>query len=361
MWIAGSPAPNRLVQAVVLGLVAAAALAWSLPSPVQGADPSPLQDEALAERAHLFIALLKRRAEEIVEQRRTPAPPLWSVYGGVAQGYESNVNLDGFRKGDALTEESFSIAFRPRLAPWLKGEATYDLLNTQYWELTDSNLWSNTVGVVFKAQPIRRLEVSAGGEYGVLNFPADTSSSFADQRVRASLAFAQTGWLTHLLGWVYQLREYDTRKARDSAQNTLEGVNRRDQRHSGSYEWRFRFPALFARLGGEYYRNASNDQLQEFYDWDTVRLRAVVTRVFSPEWVGTLSVSQECKNYRVRSVPAIAVAERDDLVTAAASLVYQATPHLAWTGNVTYRHQDSNDPRLDFTDWITQLGVSLGF
>ncbi|MBI4228064.1 MAG: hypothetical protein HY600_07335 [Candidatus Omnitrophica bacterium] len=351
-------APPR--WAVVGTLLVASVVVWPVFSAVEGADPPPVSSEQ-SERAQLFIALLKRRAEAIVEARRAPPPPFWSVYGGVSEGYESNVNLDGSRKGDPFTEESFSVVARPKVTSWLSGEITYDLLHTHYQAMTDSNLWSNTVEWLLKYQPLRRVEVATGYEYGVLNFPHDTSSSFADQRTKASLTWAQAGWLTHVIGWVYQLREYDTRKARDAAGTALEGVNRQDQRHTGSYELRFRFPKLLARLGAEWYRNSANDQLQDFYDWDDVRVRAVLTRVFNPKWVGTVSASHERKNYQSRSVPAINVAERDDLVTVAGSLIYQATPHASVAGSLTYRHQDSNDPRLDFTDWISQLSVSIGF
>lgn len=354
MSTAASRAISRRTSAVIAGLLV---LGGALAARAE----TPLAQPELAERAQLFIALLKRRAEAIVEARRAPPPPRWNLYAGATQGYESNVNLDGTRKGDRFTEESLTLVFRPTITSWLSGEATYDLLNTHYHELTDSNLWSNTASALLKLKPVRRLEVAAGWEYSILNFPLDSDSSFADQRTKATVSFAQTGWLTHLVGWTYQLREYDTRKARDFAGTQQPGANRQDQRHTGSYELRCRFPKLSARVGAEYYQNASNDQLQDFYDWQDLRLRAVLTRAFGPQWVGTLSASHERKNYEARSVPAIAVAERDDLVTVAGSLIYQLTPRTSVTGNVTYRHQDSNDPRLDFTDWISQVSVSIGF
>ena len=319
------------------------------------------ESENKAERAELFVALLKRRAERILEAHRAPPPPLVSVSGGVSGGVETNVNLDGSRKGDYFTEESFGLTLRPKLQEWLHGEFSYNLLNTQFMKLTDSNLWMNTASATLQFQPHSAVRIDVGYEYGILNFPEDTASSFTDHRVRAFLLLAHTSWLTHKIGWTYQEREYDTRLARDTDQNQIAGVVREDKRHIPSYEMQFKFPKTFMRLGGEFYQNFSNDQFQEFYDWEDIRFRGALTRVFTPKWLGTISVSHERKNYAVRSVPAINVAERDNLLTLAGSLIYQLTEHASVTYSLTYRFQDSNDPRLDFTDWIQQAGISVNF
>ena len=52
---------------------------------------------------------------------------------------------------------------------------------------------------------------------------------------------------------------------------------------------------------------------------------------------------------------------RDDLLTFAASLIYQLSPTADLTYALTYRHQDSNDPRLDFIDMVNQLNLSINF
>jgi len=77
--------------------------------------------------------------------------------------------------------------------------------------------------------------------------------------------------------------------------------------------------------------------------------------------LGTRIASHEHRNYHRRNVPAINRAERDSLITVAGSLIYQLNPHVALSSSLTYRYQDSNDPRLDFTDWISQVGVTVGF
>lgn len=332
------------------------------PMPTWAADPTlPLKASDGAERAELFLAVLKRRAQRILEARRAPPPPLFSASVGTSYGYESNVNLEGDKRGDSFLEESASLSFRPTLADWAQGDLSYSLLHTHFFEFTDSNLWMNTLtGVLqLKAHPSLRLDV--GGEYGILNFPNDTASSFFDQRLKVFLSWALRSWLTHKIGWTYQIREYDTRKARDLNQNTIAGANRQDTRHTASFEIQLRFPKTLFRVGADVYENTSNEQFQKFYDWQDIRLRGLLTRLFGKMWLTTLSASYERKNYALRSVPAINVAERDDLWTLGSSVMVQINKGLSLSYSLTFRYQDSNDPRLDFTDWVNQAGVSLSF
>lgn len=321
----------------------------------------PSKEEQGVNRGELFVALLRRRAERIVESRRAPPPPPWSSYGGISSGTESNVNLDGSRKGDSFFEQSAGILFQPTITRWLSAQLAYDFLGTEFRHFTDSNLWSHAFKALLQVQPHRAVQLETGYEFGLLVFPWDEDSGFFDHRIRAHLSYAQRPWLTHRVGWTYQTREYETRRARDGDQVKLNGMVREDQRHTASYEMRFRWPKTFARLGVEWYQNFSNDHFQDYYDWADVRVRGLLTRPLTPRWMATLSVSQERKNYQARSIPAINVAERDDLFTAAGSLMFQFNPYTVMTTSTTYRHQDSNDPRLDFTDWIHQLGVTISF
>ncbi|GEM_PF-4523036 len=323
--------------------------------------PGWAAESAAEDRAQLFIELLKRRAQRILEAHRAPPPPLFSFSAGVGEGYESNVNLDGERRGDLFTEESASGVFRPQFRRWARGEFIWNFLNSHFMEMTDSDLYTHTFSGALQLQPRQALRLDLGAEYGILNFPRDSGSSFADQRVKASFSVAQTSWLTHKIGWVYQYREYDTRDARDTAGDPVAGLNREDRRHTGLAEMQLKFARFSARVGAEFYRNFSNDQSNEFYDWDDFRVRGVLTRVFSPQWIGVLTASHERKNYQSRTVPAINVAERDNLLTLGGSLIYQWTSRVSLTYSLTYRYQDSNDPRLDFTDWINQLAVTVSF
>ena len=193
------------------------------------------------ERAELFVALLKRRAQRILEQYRVPPPPPLEASIGLSVGYESNVNLDGSRRGDYFLEEDASFVFNHRFRPWLKGEVGYSGTSSQFIEITDADLWTHNLSGLFQIQPHSRIRLDLGAEYGLLNFPRHSDDSFFDRRVKAEVRLAHTPWLTHRLGWAYQFREYDTRGARDSAGNRLAGLNREDQRHTFLYEWQIRF------------------------------------------------------------------------------------------------------------------------
>ena len=371
MWISGSrptepghpPSRHTDRVALVAGLLITAAILSGSWHNARAAEPTPnaSTDVAAKERIELFLALLKRRAHEALEAHRPPPPPLITYAASLSQGYESNVNLDGNKRGDFFTQEEASLTLRPRLTSWLRGELTYEALHSHYAELRDANLWMNTLGTTVQLQPHTRFQVDLGYEYTIANFPFDTSNGFFDHSTSVKVSFAQTRWLTQQTGWTYLTREYDTRNARDGDGTNLLGMVREDRRHTVSHDLRFRFANTSLRVGGQAYWNASNDAFLDFYDWQDYQLRGVVSHVLSPSWIGLMVGSYERRNYEARRVPVINIAERDTLLTWAGSLIYQLNDHTQLTYGLTYRHQDSNDPRLDFIDWINRFQVSLEF
>ncbi len=325
-------------------------------------------DPGVEQRIELFLALLRRRAERALETHPqvpapTPAPrrPLISGSADIAQGYESNVFLDGDKRGDFFTEESVALSVTPEFTPQLTGDLSYELSNTHYGELRDANSWSNTLTAAAKWQPSPRAQGGIRYEFAILNFPFDTSSSFLDHRLILDTQLALTRRLSWKTGLAYQSREYDTRKARDGGGNDLDESTRVDQRHTVTQTLSLRLPRTSLKLVGQAYRNTSNDAFEDFYDWDDLQVRGVASRVVGRSWVSTLVVGHERRNYQARSVPAIAIAERDNLETLAGSLSYLITPAAQVTYSLTYRFQDSNDPRLDFTDWVNQMRCSITF
>jgi hypothetical protein len=360
MSSAGWRLSSRLV---LLGVLTTGLPLANGPPPVGATEaPAPSGSDSLTEeRVAFFIAMLKRRALQALEAHQAPPPAVLSSSAAIAQGYESNVNLDGSKRGDFFTQETLGMALNPALTSWLKGELAYDLLHTHYAELRDANLWMNTLSGTAQLSPHQRVRVDLGYEFSLVNFPFDTSNSFADQRTGVSLWLAHLHWLTHKVGWTYQRRLYDTRKARDGSGADLLGADREDQRHVVGYELRMKFPKTSARFGGELYRNFSNDLFEDFYDWEDYQVRGVLSRVLRPAWIGLLVSSYERRNYQQRGVPVINVAERDDLFTLAASLIHLLTEDAQLTYSLSWRYQDSNDPRLDFLDWTNQVQLSLNF
>lgn len=345
-----------------LGIVAAAALAWVAHSPAWADDqhqspPSPISEE----RVEQFGRLVRDRAQKLLEQHRPIRRLALTGSTGLVQGYETNVFLDGSRRGDVFTQETLNLSLLSRLTNWLRGRITYDLFNIHYAELRDANIVVNTVLGLVQLLPHPRASVDVSYEYGLVNFPFDTSNSFFDHRLKVAGMLAQTSWLVHRTSWTYQAREYDTRLANDAEANPVAGLVREDQRHSLSHELRLNAGRVSATLQGEFYRNLSNEQFQDFYDWDAYLARAVLTTSLSERWTTITSAGYERRDYPERLVPNLEKTERDDLYTLAASIIYRLSKRFQWRYSLIYRYQDSNDPRQDFTDWINETELSIRF
>jgi hypothetical protein len=116
----------------------------------------------------LFLALLKRRAQQALEAHRVPPPPILTASTDLSQGYESNVLLDGDKRGDFFTQETVSVTLRPRIRPWVSGELAYNLLNTHYTDLRDAKqIPAGNRFLVFTLFPKGNVEVRIfGGKEG---------------------------------------------------------------------------------------------------------------------------------------------------------------------------------------------------
>lgn len=368
MWTAGSGRTDRdgpqreFPWRFLAAGMAAVTLLWCAESIVWGAEPqaSPAL-KVSREQAERFVDLLRQQAQTVLREHRQESKWSLTTTASLTQGYESNVALDGNRRGDHFTQETLGVNLLARWKPWLRGRFRYDLFSSHYLELRDFNIWMNTVGGTVQWLPHRRASLETGLEYAVINFPFNTDNSFFDTRLHVAARFAQNHWLTHRTGWRYQFRDFDTRKASDAQGNAISSVNREDHRHAVFHEFRLRFQDSSVVLLGEYFRNQSNDRFEDFYDWDNFRIQSVLAHPFSEQWSGIVSAGYEHREYLERRVPNIGTSEKDDLYTFAGSLVYRPTERWQWRYSAIYRYQDSNDPRLDFTDWINELSVSLKF
>lgn len=343
-----------------------------LPS-VRAETPKLPNQSVSEERVELFLAQLKRRALQALEAHReqlaaaakpapVAAPARYSVSVDLTQGYESNVLLDGFKRGDIFLQEAASLSLLPQVTSWLSAEFSYDMLNTHYSDLRDANLWMNTLGGILKIKPHPRLRTELKYEYALVNFPFDTGNSFNDHRVGSKLFLKLASWLTLAGGWTHQWRAYDTRKAREgSGDDRLDGAIRQDQRNTVSQELIFKMGRTYAKLAGQIYHNDSNDAFQDAYDWQDGQVQVLLSRVFGLKWIASTYAGVERRNYEERTVSPIHFSERDTLTTIAGSLIYLMSERLQLTYTLTYRYQDSNDPLLDFVDWINQWRVSFTY
>lgn len=348
------------------------ALACALAPHALAQPAEPFKTSVSEERVELFVAQLKRRAlqaleshREVLAQPAQPAakrkPPLYSLSADFGGGYESNVLLDGNKQGDVFFQESASVSLLPKITSWLDADLSYDLFNTHYSDLRDANLWMNTMSVKLKAKPHQRLRTEAFYEYGVINFPEDTSSSFFDHRTGLKARVGLSSWLSLGAGWSYLRRSYDTRLARDGNGDDQLESNRKDQRQTLSEELIFRTKRTYAKLAGQHYRNDSNDAFQNAYDWQDGQVQALISHVLSEHWVANGYTAIEMRNYEQNTVSSINVAEKDTLTTLVGSLIYLINDSWQATYSLTYRHQDSNNPVLDFTDWVNQWRVSYAY
>lgn len=286
---------------------------------------------------------------------------------GQSIGYDDNVNLDSSKEGDIFFETRFKSGiekpFYLGFALWqdMKLKLDYNFDFIAYTEITDATVVDNNFNLNLQNRLVGKNILEFNYNFGLIDYPKyDPGSHIAN---KASIGFKSyfTPKFYGRLGYGYMYKKYDDRKAR-YANGTKSSSKRTDQRHiaeleTGYYLWEH----TSVKLRGQYYINDSNDLYYDYYDYSYYKVSLTAIQVFNEKLFGLLSCAAGFKDYEHRTTFDNSHTQEDEIFIVNTALLYDFTPSISLSLDFTYRENDSNEPRDEYTETIISSGLYYSF
>jgi hypothetical protein len=309
-----------------------------------------------------ILSLLKERAKLKLADKRKELLRKKRISASLLTGFENNPLNDSSTKGDYFVEEDFSINWQPTFNRSLGVDVGYWLVNQEYVEQTDLSSFDQGVNATLKWYPFEsgRLRLEPGAEYEWLYYREDENSSYED--LKYFLKFK------HYIGqeWNYggkyehSFKVYDKKQARDSSKTGL-GFNREDNRHTGELYITRYLGKYTIKIKGKFYRNTSNDNYQEYYDYDSGKGYLTLSRTFlkDDKLYISFAPSFERKNYHHRV--AVDTARHDDIREYKLSANYSLNKNISLSYTFSHKEVDSNYTSGEYHNVTNKIGASVDF
>lgn len=315
------------------------------------------------ETAKDIVEKLKERALLKVKEKRRQLLLKTKMSASVLYGFESNVSQDSSTKGDYYVEEDFSIYWQPTFNRYFGLDTGFWLVNQSYSEQTDSSSMNSALNFTINFTPFEsgKVKLSPGIEYEWLWYPVASESSY--DNLKYFLKFK------HYIGkkWNYgggfesAEKTYDVKKARNPQKFDSPAIVREDIRHTADlYVTRY-FGKFTLKIKYKTYINFSNDQYQEYYDYNSWKPSITISRTFlkDDKLYASFTPSFEHKNYHHRI--AVATARYDSVWTYKTSINYTLTKLLTLTFSNTYKKVDTNYTAGRYKNITNVIGVTADF
>ncbi|MBI3615136.1 MAG: outer membrane beta-barrel protein [Candidatus Omnitrophica bacterium] len=319
-------------------------------------------EEPAAPTTQEVVAAIKRRAQQILEERRKARRLRFS--GEVSQGisYEKNPANAAERNGDWYSEESLYLSLSKKLTPTLSWQTSYSGSFDKYFEYGDGTYTSQTLTPVkLTWQPGRMWRADAGVDLGDTWYPSSGPSNYRE--IKPSIGLRQNLWgrWFHAVRYEWFVRHYISKRARDGAGlDTL--TPREDTRHRFRYELGTTWKEALLKVKQEWYFHDSNDARQDFYDAQDYKLTASVNRPITKKLSANASYSYELKNYLHRQVSGITAESRyDDTQIWTISGTYDFNKTWSIGSSFSHTSLNSNDPTGDYVDWTATTSLTAHF
>ena len=318
--------------------------------------------EAVTPTTQEVVAAIKRRAQQILEERRKARrlQASWEASQGLS--YEKNPANSAERNGDGYTEESAALYLSKKLTPTIKWQGSYSITYDGYFEYSDgSYLTQAMTPFKFTWQPGRMWRGDAGVDLSQLWYPYAGPSSYDEIKPNIKLRQNLWGRWYHSIQGEYFYRHYLSKKMRYGA-GTDTDKNRQDYRYRGRYEVGTTWKDTLFKVRQEYYLHDSNDQRNDFYDAEDYKVVASINRPITQKLSANLSYSWDRKQYRHRTVSGITSEARyDNTSTWTLSGTYDFND--IWSLNPSFSHTslNSNDPSGEYVDWTATTLLTARF
>lgn len=318
----------------------------------------------LSRREYIYPQVKEEKEEKVLEvqrlRRRPPAYKL-SQRAGLFFGYDSNVNLGTFRKGDIFEEFLYSVDF---IKPWIgdiKFTFDYDLDVLNYNEyIKVSNILNHLrFGFHKKFSPFR-----AGGGYdlSIFYYPHNNQGDFLFHK--GFLYFRQdiSRKIYHKLQLLYGIKDYLERKAMGDTITALQDKERLDRRWSVEYSLTYFFDRrLLLRYRTKFSINDSNARYVDFYDYKSYKQSLGLDYRIKRDLYLISNFIYIRKNYKSRTVTLRDYREKDNLYAATLGLLYRLNEDNSLSLYYTYRENSSNDSLQEYSGSVITVGWQYYF
>ncbi len=329
-------------------IVAAAALGLFILQPLALAQkpPAPAVTPTTAE----VVAAIKRRAQQILEERKKAKRLRTSWEVSQLVGYESNPSNGVDHVGDTYFESSTYLSLSKKLAPTLTAQGLYSGSFTNYVEYGDGDYTSQTLTPKLLWQPGRMWRIDGGSDFNMTYYPRSKASNYREAKLFLGIRQNLFGNWFHSIRYEWFYRDYISKKARDGggAETTQARI---DQRHRMRYEVGTTWKETLMKVKQEWYLHESNDARNDFYDAVDYKMTASLNRPLTEKLTANFSYSFERKNYRHRTVSGITSEARyDDTQTWTLSGAYDFNKTWSFSPSFSYKFLDSNEPTGEYID-----------
>jgi len=336
-------------------------------------EPEPDRESAQKERpepsasTQEVVAAIKRRAQQILEERRKARRLRVSWDLSQLVGYESNPANSPDHVGDTYLEQSLYGVFSKKLTPTVTWQGIYSGSYDNYLEYGDGDYMSHTLTPAkFLWQPGRMWRVDAGVDLNITYYPRSKPSNYREVKpfigVRQNLGeLPRIGSVFHSVRYEWFVRDYISKKARNGA--GAETLSKRvDTRSRLRYEMGTTWKETLLKIRQEWYFHESNDERNDFYDAQDYKVAFSVNRPLTKKLSANASYSFERKNYTHRPVTGITGEARyDDTQTWTLAGAYEFNRTWSFSPSFSYKFLDSNEPTGEYVDTTISGAVTARF
>ena len=279
----------------------------------------------------------------------------------VTVGFDDNAHLDSQRTADAYTQQYFKTTFSSPMSKQTIWSLDYEIMNLAYFDESDLDVISTAAHTGWEHKIDKDVSVSGGYQINVVEYINTGEDDFFEQAIDLGWKQNLPNKMFHSIGYDGSYRNY-SRRFNDGPAGVSGGKKRDDIRNTFNYEIGRFLAKDMIKFNVEYYNNNSDEKYLNYYDYDSFKLGASLTHLFTEKFFGYMSFAKQFRDYRSRTLSADASSlEEDRTYLIAAALFYTVNKSLSFGLNYSYRQNKSNEPSERYSGSLVSLSTYYRF
>ena len=283
-------------------------------------------------------------------------------FAGVIQGFDNNVNLDPERRKDGFLETSLNTEAAYNYTDDIRLEVENYTTDILYYNVNDANLldFYNRAGLELDLFD-DAVVISADYALDYVWFPCDKDGTYYGNYAMVAVKHNISADLYHEVGYKFLYKSYTHDKTLGS-NGTRTDDYRSDFRNSMDYEaGLYIADKVMISTNVQFYRNNSNYQYFDYYDYWSFRIRPSLTVNVTDKLYLTGNFSYQRRNYDDRLSSENSEHVHDNTYSFNLSALYELTKSFTLTTGLSYRENVSNEPLQKYSGTIITAGLYYSF